>query len=146
MLDVRQLEAGIWSIADGRASDEDFALFHADERASLAILDRLILEAEDDLEAVRKLPGEERDQVVADLTETLESLIATAARFRPHTAPARTPRPDRENLRENLRDEFSDEFVAVPYEVLEPDEIKLQASWSEGLVVVLAAAAEPRPN
>jgi len=146
MFDVRQLEAGIWSIADGRASDEDFSLVHADERASLAVLDRLILETEDDLEAVRRLPGEERDQVVADLTETLESLLATAARFRPRSTPARTPKPDPENLRENFRDDFSDEFVAVPYEVLEPDEVKLQASWSEGLVVVWAAARGAPPE
>ena len=144
MLDVRQLEAGIWSIADGRASEDDIALVHADERAALAVLDRLILEAEDDLESVRKLPGEERDQVVADLTETLESLLATAARFRPRSSPTRAPRSDRDDF----GDEFSDEFVAVPYEVLEPDEVKLQASWSEGLVVVWAAArgAEPELN
>ena len=35
MLDSPQLEAAIWSIADGRGSDDDLALFHADERASL---------------------------------------------------------------------------------------------------------------
>ena len=142
MPDARQLEAGIWSIADGRATDDDLALVFADERATVAVLDRMILEAEDDLESVRKLPGDERDQVVADLTETLESLLATAARFRPRTTgSARSPRDDYD-------DEFDDEFVAVPYEILEPDEVKLQATWHEGQVVVWAAArgAEPEIN
>jgi hypothetical protein len=142
MLDVRQLEAGIWSIADGRASEDDFALVHADERASLAVLDRLIEEAEDDLESVRKLPGDERDQVVADLTETLESLLATAARFRPQPPPTRQPRANRDDS----GDEFGDEFVAVPYETVEPEEVNLQASWSEGLVVVWAAARGALPE
>ena len=80
----------IWSIADGRGSDDDLALFHADERVSLVVLDRLIIDAEDDLASVRNLPGDERDQVVADLTDTLDSLRSTAARLRPPpvTAPA----------------------------------------------------------
>ena len=108
MLDVRQLERGIWSIADGRGSDDDLALLLADERASLAVLDRLILETEDDLASVRNLPGEERDQVVADLSETLESLLATAARFRPRPTTSRSTRSD--------RDEFRDEFVATDVE------------------------------
>ena len=142
MPDARQLEAGIWSIADGRATDDDLAIVYADERATVAILDRMILEAEDDLESVRKLPGDERDQVVADLTETLESLLVTAARFRPrHAAATRSSRDD-------FDDDFDDEFVAVPYEILEPDEVKLQATWHEGQVVVWAAArgAEPEIN
>ena len=77
MLHTPQLEAAIWSIADGRSSDDDLALFHANERASLVVLDRLIIDAEDDVESVRNLPGDERDVVVADLTDTLESLLAT---------------------------------------------------------------------
>ena len=74
MLDSQQLEAAIWSISEGRGSDDDMALLRADERASLGVLDRLIIETEDDLEAVRTLPGEERDQVVADFTDTLDGL------------------------------------------------------------------------
>ena len=83
MPDLKALEAGIWSIADGRASEADLALVHEDERATIALLDRMILDTEDDLESVRKLPGDERAQVVADLTETLESLLQTMERFRP---------------------------------------------------------------
>ena len=40
MTDARQLEQAIWSIADGRSTESDMALFHADVRASLAVLDR----------------------------------------------------------------------------------------------------------
>jgi len=87
MLDVRQLEAGIWSIADGRGTDQDLALLHADAPASLAVLDRLIIEAEDDLASVSNLRGEERDQVVADFVSTLAGLRATAARLRPEPPP-----------------------------------------------------------
>ena len=46
-------------------------------------IDRLIAETEDDLASVRSLSGDERDQVIADFAETLESLHSTAARLRP---------------------------------------------------------------
>ena len=71
-----QLEETIWSIADGRSSDDDVARFHADARASLLLLDRLIADTEESLESAQALRGDERDLVVADLAETLDlSLI-----------------------------------------------------------------------
>ena len=141
MLDVRQLEAGIWSIADGRGTDQDLALLHADAPASLAVLDRLIIEAEDDLESVSRLSGDERDQVVADFTSTLEGLRATAARLRPPPPPRRAP---------ERRDVVAPAppVPVAPPEPLEPEPVQLQASWSAGLVVVWAAGrgADPEPN
>ena len=117
--------------ADGRSSDDDLALFHADERASLVVLDRLIVDAEDDLASVRNLPGDERDLVVADLTDTLESLRATARD--PASAAARTDaEPDDD-------DEADDED-------LEPGEVQLQASWTDGQVVVWAAGRGTTPE
>ena len=83
MVEVRQLETAIWSIADGRASADDLALFEADETVSLAVLDRLIGDAEDYLASVRGIKGDERDQVVADFADTLKNLHRTAARLRP---------------------------------------------------------------
>ena len=74
MAEVRQLEAAIWSIADGRGAPDDLALFESDESMSLAVLDRLIGDAEEDLANVRGISGDERDQVVADFAETLKSL------------------------------------------------------------------------
>jgi SNF2 domain-containing protein/SNF2 helicase protein/helicase-like protein len=126
MLDSQQLVAAIWSISEGRGSDDDLALFHADQRVSLGTLDRLIIEAEDDLAAVRNLTGAERDQVVADFTDTLDGLRATMARLRPPPTMA-TRAPHR------------DEVASMPVEHLEPGEVQLQASWSAGQVVVWAA-------
>ncbi len=134
MADVHQLEAAIWSIADGMGSDDDLSMIDAHAGASLAVLDRLILETEDHLAGVRALPGDERDQVVADFTQTLTSLRATAARFRP----AAVPSPSRS------RDWGDDE--PVPAEILEPEEVQLQASWSGGQVVVWAGGRGAPPE
>ncbi|MGB8861534.1 MAG: SNF2-related protein [Ilumatobacteraceae bacterium] len=134
MAEVRQLEAAIWSIADGRASDDEVALFEADETISLAVLDRLIGDAEDDLASVRGIKGDERDQVVADFAETLKSLHRTAARLRPLA-----PSPILAEL---------DDDDSISWEYLEPGEVQLQASWAEGRVVVWAAGrgTDPEPN
>ena len=103
MIDSPELEAAIWSIADGRGSADDLARLHADERASLVVLDRLIIDVEDDLASARSLVGDERDQVVADLAETLDGLRGTVARLRrpitPVDARAATGRADRSATR-----------------------------------------------
>jgi len=124
MLDTQQLEAAIWSISEGRGSDEELAMLRADERKSLLLLDRLIFDAEEDLASVRNLKGEERDQVVADFTDTLHGLQSTAARLRPPppAPPAGTS--------------VADEHLGLTSEVWEPEEVVLQASWSDGQVVV----------
>jgi hypothetical protein len=127
MVDVRQLEAAIWSIADGRGSADDHALLQVDEPMSLRLLARLIKEAENDLASVRNLDGDEREQVVADFTTTRDSLRATEAALRPPPPPPPVRRPERNNV------------VPVREEDLEPAEVRLQASWSAGQVVVWAA-------
>ena len=130
MVENGQLEGVIWSIADGRASDDDLAMLRDDPARSLAVLDRLIIEAEDDLASVRNLDGDERDQVVADFVETIRSLRQTAAILRP---PAATPA-----------------YVSPPIAqielVLEPEEVKLQGSWSSGQIVVWAAGRGATPE
>ena len=128
MLDARQLEAVIWSIADGRASGDDLALYSAEPKASLSIVDRLIWELEDDLESARRTTGEERDQVVADFTETIESLRATAAILRPE--PVRAP---------------SSTNGSAPEEQESP-EVRLQATWANGQLVVWAAGRGTAPE
>ena len=134
MVEVRQLETAIWSIADGRGSADDLALFEANETVSLAVLDRLIGDAEDDLANVRGIKGEERDQVVADFAETLKNLHRTAARLRPLA-----PSPILAEL---------DDDDDLSWEYLEPGEVQLQASWIDGQVVVWAAGrgTEPETN
>ena len=131
MLYTPQLEAAIWSISDGRSSDDDLALFHADERASLVVLDRLIIDTEEDLASVRNLPADERDVVVADLTDTLACLRATAAILRP-PPPEPAPEPD--------------DDLDADDEDLEPGEVQLQASWADGQVVVWAAGRGTAPE
>lgn len=132
MVDVRQLEAAIWSIADGRARADDLALFESDEQASVSMLDRLIIGAEDDLDSVSGLHGDERDQVVADFADTLDSLRAARARLRP--PPVVAPRDDAHDFGE-----------ASDYHQ-EPAEVQLQASWSSGQVVVWAAGRGTPPE
>jgi superfamily II DNA or RNA helicase len=125
ILDSQQLEAAIWSISEGRGSDDELELLRADQRMSLTVLDRLILDAEADLASVRNLTGEERDQVVADFTDTLDGLRSTEAKLRPRPVPPQAAA-------------VADEFLPLTSEPWEPDEVKLQASWSDGQVVVWA--------
>jgi hypothetical protein len=130
MIDSPELEAAIWSIADGRSSADDLARFHADERASLIVLNRLIIDIEDDLDAARSLVGDERDQVVADLAETLDSLHGTVSRLRrPITPPTHQQSAEPIHISE-----------------VEPDEVALQASWTPGRVVVWASGRGATPE
>jgi hypothetical protein len=140
MPDTRQLERAIWSIADGRASEADLTLFRDNDDASLAVLDRLIVDAEDDVASVRNLRGEERDQVVADFVDTLNSLLRTAAIIRPEPEPVHLVEPFAGSSGFN-------EFDDLAYEELNPVSPQLQATWSAGHVVVWAAArgAAPEP-
>ncbi|MET0459032.1 MAG: SNF2-related protein [Ilumatobacteraceae bacterium] len=98
------------------------------------MLDRLMIDVERDLDSARTLDGDVRDQVVADLAETLDSLRGTAARLRPEPTPpppparAAAPEPEPEP------------------EPLEPEEVQLQASWSAGRVVVWASARGAVPE
>jgi hypothetical protein len=136
ILQAQQLEAAIWSISEGRGSDDELALLRADERLSLSLLDRLIIDVEDDLESVRNLRGDEREQVVADFTDTLDGLRSTAALLRPPPP----PRP------QAVRTEFIDDDIPMASEPWEPGEVQLQASWSAGQVVVWAAGRGTAPE
>jgi len=80
----------------------------------------LIRETDDDLASVRSLSGAERDQVVADLTETLQSLRDVAARVRRPTSP-----PDEPDGADPPPDAVT-------------GEVELQGSWSAGSIVVWA--------
>jgi SNF2-related domain/SNF2 Helicase protein/Helicase conserved C-terminal domain len=132
MRDSQQLIAAIWSISEGRGSDDELTLLRVDEQASLNVLDRLIGETEADLAVVRNLPGDERDQVVADFTDTLDGLRATAARLRPvPVTPVRS---------------VADDFDSTAFEYEEAGEVQLQASWSAGQVVVWAGGRGATPE
>ncbi len=118
MVDMTQLESAIWRIADGRGDDDDSALLRDGGATSLSLLARLIGEAEDGLAAARDLPGDEREYVLADFTDTVRSLRTTAELLRPAVA-AEPERP--------------------------PDDVVLQASWSAGTIVVWAGGRGATP-
>ncbi len=130
MIDVSELEMAIWSIADGRGAAEDFAHVHADERASVAVLDRLIIDLERDLISAGSLAGDERDQVVTDLAETLDSLRGMVAGLRRPVAPSTQRQP----------------AEPTPTGDVEPGEVELQASWTSGQVVVWASGRGRTPE
>ncbi len=138
MAPTRELESAIWSIADGRASDADLATFRADERASLVLLERLIVDAEDDLASVRRLGGDERDQVVIDFVDTLQRLLDTAAMLLPEApdsvflAPEPVAAPT--------------EFDDLGFETLEPGPVELQATWEAHQLVVWAGGRGMPPE
>ncbi len=107
-----------WAIqaeAEGDATPAQLALLEAHKLDWRAGLQRLLRETEANLAKVRNLPGPERDQVVADfegersrLAEALDRLLGVK----------RQPADDR---------------------TLDgPGEVRLQASWSDGRVVVWA--------
>ncbi len=132
MVDITQLESAIWSIADGQGTDDDRALLRAGGQTALSVLDGLIQEAEDGLESVRNLSGDERDQVVGDFVDTIRGLRATADVLR--YGEVRAPADGRS--------------VRAVDEQLPPDPVALQASWANGRIIVWAGArgATPEPN
>src|SRR3954451_16197603 len=134
MAEVELLEPSVWSIASGRGSEGDVARLHADEEAFRRLLDRLILEAESGLASVLSLPDDVRDQVVADFTETLAALRATASRLRPNSNGSVHP--------------HSSSDAPTQASAVEIGEVQLQASWSAGQIVVWAAGrgAPPEDN
>jgi superfamily II DNA or RNA helicase len=146
MPDSRQLEAAIWAIADGRASDADHELFRVDENDSLVLLDRLIVEAEDDIDSVRHLRGDERDQVLADFVDTLQNLTRTAAILRPLPEALLAAVGAEVRRIDGGSSAAFDEFDDLAYEELTSEPLQLQATWSAGHVVVWGAARGAAPE
>ncbi len=94
--------------------------------ATLRMLQRLIDDTHDNLDAVRHLHGDERDQVVADFEEELAKLRALQISMSP------IPNVTDPSVIDDLR-----AVVA---------EVRLQASWSNGNVVVWAAGPGMPPE
>ncbi len=112
---TRELESATWAVAEGRATTAQLALFQSEPDSSQQMLLRLINDTEDNLASVRGLPADERGQVVADFEEELAKLEAILVSLIP----------------------ASDSGADVVGEVV--GEVRLQASWSNGQVVVWAA-------
>ena len=110
-------ETAVWAAAEGTATPDQLASLRADARAWRLTLERLLDETEDRLDVVRQLTGPERDHVVADFEGELALLEAAYD----HLAGS------------------DDRAGAVAMAGDPPGEVRLQASWSAGQVVVWAA-------
>ncbi|MGI8754262.1 MAG: DEAD/DEAH box helicase [Acidimicrobiales bacterium] len=110
------LEAAVWAAAEGSADAAQLVLLEADRDRWLDTVEDLLEDTEDRLEGVRQLPGPERIQVVADFEAELAQLEATY----------------------DLLTKTDDPVAAIA--AADPaGEVRLQASWSHGRVVVWAA-------
>src|SRR5262245_149145 len=113
---TRALETAVWSAVDGIATDDELALLESDAPAWRRTLERLLDDTEDNLDAVRRIEGPERAQVVADVEAELARLEAAYDRLTTSDDPASA-------------------VLVAPDPI---GEVRLQASWSGGQVVVWA--------
>jgi superfamily II DNA or RNA helicase len=124
MDDVTQaaFDRAAWAAAEGVATGEQLALLQADTAEWKRALERLLDETEDALDAVQHLSGPERAQVVADFEAELDLLEAAYDRLLG----------------------VADPTLAIV--TVDPaGEVRLQATWSGGQVVVWAAGAHTKP-
>ncbi len=119
------LETAAWAAADGSANPDQLALLETDQQAWRWALEDLLEETEDSLDAVRRLDGPERLQVVADFEAELARLEAAY------------------DLLTKVGDSSS--AVAAIAAADPAGEIRLQASWQSGDVVVWAAGPGTAP-
>ena len=125
MSDARSLEAAAWAAAAGTASADQLAVLEADTNRWCRALEDLLEETEDQLDAVRRLTGPERAQVVADFEGELARLEAAY------------------DLLTKVGDSTS--AVAAIAAADPVGEVRLQASWGAGKVVVWAAGPGVAP-
>jgi len=123
--DTEAVEAAVWAAADGNASVDQIELITADTRRSSRVVNRLLADAQARLESVRGVSGPERTQVLADFSDEFERLRRVYDRLH-----------GQEQHSSHDVDTGQDEGV------------RLQASWSDGEVVVWAAgpSGEPETN
>ena len=128
-----QFDLYVGAEADGEATPDQLTVLEADRPAWRASLLRLLREAEEHLATARSLPGEERNQVVADLASERRRLSAAWTRL----TGAQGAGPDRR--RDRGRSEDRDESR------LAPSVSQLQVSWEPGRVVAWAAGPRTTP-
>lgn len=115
-------EAAVWAAAEGSATPEQLTLLEADRNQWLDALELLLDDTEDHLDAARSLTGPERAQVLADFEADLAQLEAAY----------------------DLVFDTEDPVAAIA--AADPaGEVRLQASWVKGVVVVWAAGPGTAP-
>ncbi len=125
---MEQLELAVWAVAEERATADDLARRDADPDAWQRMLDRLVDQTEEHLDAVRALRTDEREQVIDDFTDDLARLRAIGGTSLRVVA-----------VLEPLDGVDGDLVAEVPAEV------RLQASWSAEQVVVWAGGPGMTP-
>ncbi len=113
------LEPAAWAAAEGVATADQLQALNADVGAHRRTLERLLDDTEDRLEAVRRLDGPERDQVVADFQDDLARLEAAY------------------DVLVLALDPAAADLASDP-----AGEVRLQASWAGGDIVVWAAGPQ----
>jgi len=126
-LPTEELDFAIEAEANGYASAPQLALLAGHRQAWRSGLRQLLRETEANLESVRNLTGPERNQVVADFERERASLAAALRRLE-----GVTPKAGADRASDNR-----------PLDG--PGEVRLQASWSGGRIVVWAAGPGTAP-
>ncbi len=117
------LVAAAWAAAENSATPEQLQLLESDKDLWIDVLEHLLDDTEDRLDAVRQIGGPERAQVVADFTAELALLEASY----------------------DLLFDTDDPVAAIA--AADPaGEVRLQASWAKGLIVVWAAGPGTAPE
>ncbi len=116
------LELAAWAVAEGRATAQDRDALEGDPEAWRRTIARLIQQTEANLASVRGLNGPERERVVADFEDDLSRLQAVQVLLAGDGGLSVAAAPDEGGL----------DGAA---------EVRLQASWSAGQVVVWAGGA-----
>ena len=123
---ARALEDAAWAAADGTIDETGLALIEQHPARYRLTVERLLDETEERLDTVRHLDGPDRARVVADFELELAELEAIY-----------------ERLVAGALDPTEAVMMADP-----PGEVRLQASWAGGEIVVWAGGptAEPEDN
>ncbi len=112
---TRAFEAAVWAAVEGRASEDQRAALEAAPAEHQRVVERLIDDTDERLDAARRLKGHERTLVVADFESDLALLESTV------------------DLMTRVEVSAAAGLVADP-----AGEVRLQASWSSGDVVLWA--------
>ena len=87
-----QFDEYVLAEADGHATPDQLAVLDADRAGWRVSLQAMLHDAEEHLRNARSIPGDERDQVVADLDSEVRQLKAALARNFPEQVAVREPR------------------------------------------------------
>ena len=118
----RGFEFAVEAAAAAEATAAQLEMLDAHRSAWRWTLERLLDETDEDLESVRSINAPERDQVVADFEEERDRLEAALARLT-----------------------SADDHSAMPLLLESAGEVRLQASWAAGRLVVWAAGPGTEP-